>query len=87
VPLLAIATAAVVVGMATVGIRQASAPTDYAGCVAFKKLTHGFEKNVINAIADPGISLGPRELLSATLDDANRIFLGGPDTIPALLEQ
>jgi hypothetical protein len=86
-PLLAIVTAAVVVGMVTIGIQQAYAPRDCPGCVAFKKLTHEFEKNVIYAVGDPNISPGPRELLSAYVDDVNRMCLGGPDTIPELLEQ
>jgi hypothetical protein len=88
-PLLAIVTAAVVVGMVTVGVQQAYAPRNCGQCVQFKKLTHEFERNVINAIGDPAERLtpGPRELLSAYADDVMRIFLGGPDTIPALLEQ
>jgi hypothetical protein len=85
VPLLAIVAAAVVVGMVTVGMQQTYAPRTCAGCGEFKKLTHEYEKNVINAIGDP--SPGPRELLSAYVDDVNRIFLGGPDTIPGLAEQ
>ena len=86
-PPLAIVTAAVVVGMVTIGMQQAYAPRDCGSCVEFKKLTHEFEKNVINAVGDPNISPGPRELLSAYVDDVNTIFLGGPDTIPGLLEQ
>ena len=87
VPLLAIVAAALVMGMVTVGMQQTYAPRDCGQCVEFKKLTHEYEKNVINAIGDPGISPGPRELLSAYVDDVNRIFLGGPDTIPGLAEQ
>ena len=45
----------------------------------FKKLTHEFEKNVINAIGDPGLSPGPRELLNAYVEDANRILVGDPN--------
>jgi len=74
--------------MVTVGLQQAYAPRDCPGCLEFKKLTHEFEKNVIG---DPNISQGPaphlRELLDAYVDDVNGIFLGGPDTIPVLLEQ
>jgi hypothetical protein len=87
VPLLAIVAAAMVMGIVTVGMQQTYAPRDCGSCVAFKKLTHEYEKNVINAIGDPNISPGPRELLSAYVDDVIRIFLGGPDTIPGLLEQ
>jgi hypothetical protein len=67
--------------------QQAYAPRNCGGCVEFKKTTHELEKSVINAIGDPDITPGPRELLSAYVDDVNRIFLGGPDTIPGLLEQ
>ena len=52
-PLLAIVTAAVVIGMVTVSIQQVYAPRGCDGCTAFKKLTHEFEKGVIAAIEDP----------------------------------
>jgi hypothetical protein len=45
----------------------------------FKKLTYEFEKNVIKAIGDPNISPGPRELLNAYVEDANRILVGHPN--------
>jgi len=59
-PLLAIVTAAVVTGMVTVSIQQVYAPRDCPGCLVFKKLTHEFEKNVIEAatIGDPNIIPG-----------------------------
>ena len=38
-----------IVGTLTVTMQQASAPRSCAGCIAFKKLTHEFEKNVIEA--------------------------------------
>jgi len=59
-PLLAIVTAAVVIGMVTVSIQQVYAPRTCGGCVQFKKLTHEFEKNVIEAatIGDPNIIPG-----------------------------
>jgi hypothetical protein len=44
--------------MVTVNNQQASAPRNCGGCTAFKKLTHEFEKNVIEA---------------ATSDDPNAI--------------
>ena len=68
-PLLAIVTAAVVIGMVTVGIQQVYAPRGCDGCTEFKKLTHEYEKNVINAIGDPNISPQPRELLVGYLGD------------------
>jgi len=58
-PLLAIVTAAVVIGMITVSIQQVYAPRDCGSCVQFKKLTHELEKNVIETtIGDPGIIPG-----------------------------
>ncbi len=77
--LLAIVTAAVVIGMVTVGIQQVYAPRQCAGCAQFKKLTHEFEKNVIDAIGDPNISPQPRESLVSYVGDVNRIFVGDPN--------
>ena len=59
-PLLAIVTAAVVIGMVTVSIQQVYAPRTCGGCVQFKKLTHELEKSVIEAatIGDPNIIPG-----------------------------
>lgn len=59
-PLLAIVTAAVVIGMVTVSIQQVYAPRGCNGCTAFKKLTQEFEKNVIEAATtgDPNIIPG-----------------------------
>jgi hypothetical protein len=87
-PLLAIVTAAVVIGMVTVGIQQVYAPRSCGGCVQFKKLTHEFEKNVINAIGNPEISPGPRELLNAYSQEVQRIFIGDPniDEVRTLLQ-
>jgi len=47
--MLVMLTVATIVGMVTVNTQQVSAPRDCAGCSAFKKLTHEFEKNVIDA--------------------------------------
>jgi uncharacterized membrane protein (DUF106 family) len=57
IPILAILTAAAVIGLVTVNIQQVSAPRDCGGCTAFKKLTHEFEKDVIDAVksGDPNI--------------------------------
>ena len=54
---LAILTAIAIIGMVNVSVQQVSAPRDCAGCTAFKKLTHEFEKDVIDAatIGDPNI--------------------------------
>jgi hypothetical protein len=41
--------------------------------------THAFEKNVISGQWNPGDTPPIRELLSAYVDDVNRILLGGPD--------
>jgi len=60
ITLAAMLTVAVVIGMVTVNIQQVSAPRACGGCVAFKKLTHEFEKDVIEAasIGDPNIIPG-----------------------------
>ena len=89
IPIMAIMAATILVvpiGIFASQQQQASAFIIEGG-KDFKKLTHEFEKNVINAVGDPNISPGPRELLIAYVEDVNRIFLGGPDTIPGLLEQ
>ena len=65
------------------------APRNCGGCLEFKKLTHEFEKNVIGLIGNPNDtppSPVVRELLGVYTDGAMRIFLGGPDTIPGILE-
>jgi hypothetical protein len=63
------------------------AQVDGRDFVVWRKTTHDFEKNVIQAVGDPNISPQPRELLDAYAQEVTRIFLGGPDTIPGLLEQ
>jgi hypothetical protein len=47
--ILAMVTVATIMGMVTVNIQQVSAPRECPGCTAFKKLTHEFEKAVIDA--------------------------------------
>ena len=47
--ILAVLTVATIIGMVTVSVQQVSAPRTCAGCIAFKKLTHEFEKAVIEA--------------------------------------
>ena len=50
--------ASVLIGVvAATNIQQVSAPRDCGACVQFKKLTHEFEKNVIEAatVGDPNI--------------------------------
>jgi hypothetical protein len=55
-----------------------------------KKLTHEFEKNVINAIGDPneGPQLHLRELLQAYSQNVQRIFVGDQniDQVRTLLQ-
>jgi len=55
--LVAMLTTAIVIGMVTVNIQQVSGPRTCAGCTTFKKLTHEFEKSVIDAatIGDPNM--------------------------------
>ena len=56
-------------------------PRTCAGCTEFKKLTHEFEKNVINAMGDPNEGPQPhlRELLQAYSQNVQRIFVGDPN--------
>lgn len=91
---LALAVASVLlVAVVATNLQRTYAPRDCVGCVdhgdfvLWKKTTKEFEKNVINTIRDESAGPAPhlRELLSAYVDDVNRIFLGGPDTIPVLL--
>jgi hypothetical protein len=58
--MLLIFSVAGLIGMVTVDTQQASAPRDCGSCTLFKKLTHEFEKNVIEAatIGDPNIIPG-----------------------------
>jgi hypothetical protein len=65
--LMTILTIATMIGMVTVNIRQVSAPRQCAGCTAFKKLTHEFEKEVIEAASsgDPNQITGLLEQYNA----------------------
>jgi hypothetical protein len=78
--MLAILTVATIIGMVTISIQQVFAPRTCAGCTAFKKLTHEFEKNVIDAIGDPNEGPEPHltELLQAYNQDVQQIFIGDP---------
>ena len=64
-----------IIGMVTVNIQQVSAPRQCAGCTAFKKLTHEFEKDVIDAATtgDPGLI---PVLLQQYNDQVARLFTG-----------
>ncbi len=89
-PLLAIVTAAVVIGMVTISIQQVYAPRTCTGCVQFKKLTNQFEKNVIKTIKETNTGPIPhlRELLDAYSQNVQRIFVGDPniDQVKTLLQ-
>jgi hypothetical protein len=84
-------TALLLVAVVATNLQQVFAPRNCGGCVdhgdfvLWKQLTHEFEKNVINTIKE-GPQPHLRELLTAYIDDVNKIFLGGPDTIPVLLQ-
>jgi len=60
--LLALLAIATIIGMITVNIQQVSAPRDCGSCVVFKKLTHEFEKNVIDAATNGDSSTIPNLL-------------------------
>jgi hypothetical protein len=47
--ILTMLTVSIIIGMVTVNIQQVSAPRGCGSCTAFKKLTHEFEKDVIDA--------------------------------------
>ena len=51
--MLTMLTIATIIGMVTTRVKNVYAPRECPGCAAFKKLTHEFEKNVINSIGDP----------------------------------
>jgi hypothetical protein len=70
--------------VAATNLQQAYA-IDCGSCVEIKKLTDVFEKNVINAIGNTDAEPHLRELLRTYIGDVNRL-LGGPDTIPGLVE-
>jgi hypothetical protein len=57
---MAILVAVTITGMVALNIQQVSAPRSCAGCTEFKKLTHEFEKAVIEAasVGDPTIIPG-----------------------------
>jgi hypothetical protein len=75
---LGVASALLVAVVAT-NLQQSASAFGFVERQQFKKLTHEFEKNVIKAIGDPNISPGPRELLNAYVEDANRILVGDPN--------
>jgi hypothetical protein len=68
-------TIATIILMVTFSVQQVSAPRSCGSCVEFKKLTHEFEKDVIDAatIGDPGIIPG---LLQQYNDQVSRLFTG-----------
>jgi len=57
--MLIILTIATIVGIVTTSVERVYAPRDCAGCAAFKKLTHEFEKDVINAAKAGDLNLIP----------------------------
>jgi len=88
--ILAMAILIIPIGVTAVQQQQAYAPRTCPGCMPqFKKLTNEFEKAVIGLVGNPN-ELPPSpavsELHRVYTDGALRIFLGGPDTIPVLLE-
>jgi hypothetical protein len=65
--ILPILIAIAIIGLVTVSIQQVSAPRDCGQCTIFKKLTHEFEKAVIDAatVGDPNIIPGLLEQYNA----------------------
>jgi hypothetical protein len=86
-PIWVILAAAAIIGMVTLNVQQTYAPRDCPSCVQFKKLTHEFEKAVIRAVGNPDTSTTIRVLAGEYSEEAEPLLLGGPDTLPGLLEQ
>jgi hypothetical protein len=58
--IIAILTTVAIIGLVIVNLQSVSAPRGCGSCVEFKKLTHEFEKAVIDAatVGDPNIIPG-----------------------------
>ena len=74
--ILATSIIAIILGMVVTSVQQVSAPRTCGSCVQFKKLTHEFEKNVIDAATngDPNTIPG---LLEQYNQDVLDIFVRG----------
>ena len=86
-PLLAILTAAVVIGMVTVGIQPVFAPRTCGGCAEFLKLTAQFERDAGQSILEFATENQPNNYaefkkLTAQfkIDVINAVLAGNPDT-------
>lgn len=71
--ILALFVTIAIIGMVTVSIQQAYAPRECGQCTAFKKLTHEFEKNVIQAATGGDPKIIP-SLLEQYNEDVMRTF-------------
>ena len=73
----AILAAATIIGIVAVSVQPASAPRGCGSCTPFKKLTHEFEKNVIEAATkgDPNTIPG---LLEQYNEDVRALDLSTP---------
>jgi hypothetical protein len=71
--MLTILTVATIIGMVTVNIQQVNAPRTCGECTAFKKLTHEFEKSVIDAASSGDPNTIP-SLLEQYNQDVLRTF-------------
>lgn len=74
--LLGTLTVSFLIGTVALNIQQVSAPRNCGSCTAFKKLTHEFEKNVIDAATngDPNLISG---LLEQYGEDVRALDFGG----------
>ena len=75
--ILAMVTVATIMGMVTVNIQQVSAPRECPGCTAFKKLTHEFEKAVIDAASSGDPNTIPSLLIQYGQDVLDIFARGG----------
>jgi hypothetical protein len=79
---LAILASATIIGMITISTQQIYAPRDCGACSEFKKLTHEFEKNVIDAASvNPPEPEKIQQLLDDYSNDVLEIFRT-PSTSP-----
>jgi len=67
IPILAILAAIAIMGLVTISVQLVSAPRGCGSCVQFKKLTHEFEKEVIDAA-----STGDSNTISGLLEQYNQ---------------
>ena len=86
-PFVSVIVASVLLGtVAVTNLQQVYAPRECPGCTQFKKLTHEFEKSVIQAVGNPDTTPADiREMHKVWEDGVLRIFPPDPALTRALL--